>query len=108
MRLTISGSNVTVGDELAALVERRMRFALTRFGSSISEVQVTLSEDGEPRGSLAKKCKVEVRLPATHSVVAETADESFLGAATMAAGRINGAVARRVRRSRSSGLFSHQ
>lgn len=48
--------------ELRELIERRLQFALGRFGSRIRSLSVRLSDLNGPRGGVDKKCLVAVRL----------------------------------------------
>ena len=48
--------------ELTAHVERRLRFALTRFSGRIGRVNVFLTDQNGPRGGIDKTCRIVVRL----------------------------------------------
>ena len=72
MRMRISSRKVLLENQTEAFVERRMRFALTRFAPLIDEVEVTLRDEAGPRGAPAKFCLVEVRLQRSSAVIAES------------------------------------
>jgi putative sigma-54 modulation protein len=87
-------------DEIRACVERRVAFALGRFGSRIRHVTVWLSDVNGPRGGPDKSCQVSVTLvPGGQVTVAAGRAESLeaIGRAVERAGR---AVARELARRR--------
>jgi hypothetical protein len=98
--MRIAGKKVRLGTQTAAFVERRMRFALTRFAPMIDDVVVTLGDEAGPRGAPAKSCRVAVRLQRKGSIVVDSTDASFETAASRAADRAGRSVARQINRKR--------
>ena len=74
-------------------LERRLHFALARFGGRIRRISVTLEDINGPRGGEDQRCKIEVSLVPSGSIMAEATDADVASAVGRAAGR----VARRVR-----------
>ncbi len=94
MQLKIVARNIDMSPSLRALVERRLRFALGRFGTRLKRVVVCLRDLNGPRGGLGNQCRVEARLHPkglVHAEVTETGIEKAVSAAA-------DLIARRVRR----------
>jgi hypothetical protein len=93
MRIDIRSLNDRVDDASRAFIERRLLFALGRFGSRIQRVMVRLEDLNGPRGGLDKRCHIEVRMPGRGVLVVDVRDLELGPAVSRAAERI----ARRVR-----------
>jgi len=87
--------------ELAAHVERRLRFALTRFSGRIGRVQVVLADQNGPRGGIDKTCRIVVRLRDGGDVVAEVSDVDWEVAVDRATTRIGHSTGRELARRRA-------
>lgn len=74
-------------------VERRLGFALGRFGGRVSRVTVSLEDLNGPRGGVDQCCRIAVSLVPSGKVIAEATDLDAVVAVNRAAKRI----ARRVR-----------
>jgi len=97
MRLHVKklGSNPIPVD--TAAVERRVHFALGRFGHRIRRTEVLLVDSNGPRGGPDQHCTVHVVLAGLPPVVVEVVDVDPLAAVSRAVER----VARRIRDSAS-------
>ena len=62
MQLQVRGRNIELTEALRAHVERRLQFALSRFGQRIGRVLVRLADVNGPRGGDDKSCHVDVNL----------------------------------------------
>ena len=62
MNFSIRGRHIELTAALLGHVERRLRFALSRFGQKIRQVAVQLLDLNDPRGGLDKQCRVTVTL----------------------------------------------
>ena len=93
MRLHVKklGTNMTPED--TATIERRVHFALARFGHRIRRTEVLLVDSNGPRGGLDQHCTVHVVLAGLSPVVVEVVDVDPLAAVSRAVER----VARRIR-----------
>jgi putative sigma-54 modulation protein len=87
-------------DHLRAHVERRVRFALGRFGHRIQRVTVSVADVNGPRGGVDLRCRVIADLGSLGRLTAEWADNSLTAAVDRAADRIARSVARTIERSR--------
>lgn len=97
----VKGVGGTPAPELAAHVERRLRFALTRFSSRIGRVTVFLADQNGPRGGIDKTCRIVVRLRAGGDVVAEVSDVDWEVAVDRATTRIGHTTGRELARRRA-------
>ena len=104
MWLNIHGRGVVVDAAIRGRAERRLGFALGRFGHQVGQVAVHLSDVNGPRGGVDKRCRVVVELLGHDPVVVEEADTDLDALVDRAADRVGRAVARRLVRTR---LFSH-
>jgi putative sigma-54 modulation protein len=87
--------------ELTAHVERRLRFALTRFNGRIGRVNVFLADQNGPRGGIDKTCRIVVRLRDGGDVVAEVSDVDWEVAVDRATTRIGHSTGRELARRRT-------
>jgi putative sigma-54 modulation protein len=87
--------------ELPDLIERRLRFALARFGSRIQKTVVFLQDDNGPRGGIDKVCRILVKTRGCGVIVAAVVDSDWLAAVDRATARIGHSVARQIERLRS-------
>lgn len=97
MRLHLKklGSNLTAED--TATIERRLHFALDRFGHRIRRIEVLLVDSNGPRGGLDQHCTIHAVLAGLPPVVVDVVDADPLAAVSRAVER----VARRIRDSAS-------
>ena len=100
MQVNVHGRNIEVTADLIAHVERRLGFALVRFGRRIARVAVRLLDVNGPRGGVDKRCCVDVSLIPVGKVYMEDADADLYVAVDRAADRVGRAVGRRFERER--------
>ena len=93
MKLQIRSRDVEVTEELRGHVERRVGFALGRFGMHIGLVIVRLSRGGVTLDGSATCCRIDVALRPRH-VDTEDVDTDLLTAVDHAAHRVSRTVAR--------------
>ena len=105
MRLEIRGQHVEVTDALRAHVERRLLFALGRFGSRILQVTVCLADLNGPRGGRDTQCRMVAEMPQGGKVIVEDIDVDLYAALDCAAERLGRAVARELERRREHSLY---
>jgi putative sigma-54 modulation protein len=87
-------------DHLRAYVERRVHFALGRFGHRIQRVTVRIPDVNGPRGGVDQQCRVIADLGSLGRLTVEWVDNSLTAAVDHAADRIARSVARTIERSR--------
>lgn len=83
-------------------IERRLTFALSRFGSRILKVAVYLADTNGPKGGIDKSCQIVVRLRGVSDVIAEVVDADWPVAVDRATARIGHNVSRNLERKRDT------
>ncbi len=96
MKIHIRERNIEVTEDLRAHVERRLGFALGRFGERIGRVVVRFADAD---GHLDRRCQIEVGLRPT-IVRVEDRDADLFAAVDHAADRLSRSVARALERER--------
>ena len=61
-RTEVRSVGVDVGDRLKSYLERRLLFALGRFGRRVTAVRIWISDVNGPKGGTDKKCTIAARL----------------------------------------------
>jgi len=100
MRLNIHGQGLAIDAAVRGRVERRLGFALGRFGGRVVRVAVHLADVNGPRGGVDKRCRVVADLPGHPAVVVEEADADRNALIDRAADRVGHALRRRLDRAR--------
>jgi len=100
MWLTIHLQSLDIDEVARERVERRLRFALSRFSSQVGRVTVLLIDVNGPRGGLEMRCRVVVDVLGHRRVVVEDTDNDLNAAIDRAADRIGHAVSRILDRAR--------
>ncbi len=88
MLLEMHARGVDVDHGLREYVERRLDFALSRFGSQITKAAVHLTDTNGPKGGIDKSCQIVVRLKGLGDIVAEVEDAEWPVTIDRAAARI--------------------
>lgn len=101
MLWTLKAHDGKPAPELTSHVERRLRFALTRFSGRIGRVNVFLADQNGPRGGIDKTCRIVVRLNDGGDVVAEVSDVNWEVAVDRATTRIGHSTGRELARRRA-------
>ncbi len=99
MKIHIRGRNVELTEVLRTHVERRLGFALGRFGERIGRVLLRFSDTNGHRGDVDKRCEIDVGLR-PRSVRVEQTDADLFVALDRAADRASRSVARALERER--------
>ena len=106
MQLDIRGPGVHLTPELIRHTERRVRFALSRFGSRISWVRVCLSDLNGPKGGIDRCCRMSAKVRGADRLVIEDRDPNVLAAIHRAADRLGLRVGRQLARGCSDRSYS--
>ena len=99
MRITIGGG-VGPDADLRAYIERRLRYALGRFGPRLERVILRLADVNGPKGGEDKRCTVAVRLRPGREMFVTHAHRDARAAVDLAAKRAGSALAREIARRR--------
>lgn len=102
MKFGIRGRHIELTAAVLAHVERRLRFAPSRFGQKIRQVAVQLQDVNGPRGGLDKLCRVTVTLAPSGKVRVEANDADLHTAIDRAADRVERSVTRELERRRET------
>ena len=102
MQFSISGDRVKVTTGLREYIDRRLYFALGRFGPAIDHVDVRVGDVNGPRGGVDKHCQIVVKLLASGSnpIAVNDNDEDLRTAVARASNRAGRTVARAIERKR--------
>ena len=100
MTISVRGYGIDVSPEVGELVERRLSFALSRFGGRVRAVSISLTDLNGPRGGIDKRCSMQARLTPRGTVRVEDTDSELPAAVDRAATRLARAVARALERRR--------
>jgi ribosome-associated translation inhibitor RaiA len=87
-------------DFLPDHIERRLRFALARFGSRVERVIVFLHDRNGPRGGIDKVCRVLARVQGCGVMTAAVVDADWTAAVDRAINRVGHTVSRHLDRLR--------
>lgn len=82
-------------------LERRLAFALGRFGAEVTAVRVWLADTNGPRGGVDKQVRLLAQGPRLHDLVVTDSDSNLLAAIDRGAERIGNAIGRALERART-------
>lgn len=102
MRISVRSLGMATTEALRSHVERRVLFAVGRFGERIEHVSARLGDANGPRGGTDKTCRLVATLQSAGQVVVEDADSDLYVAVDRAASRLGRTVARALERHRES------
>ncbi|MFT3917213.1 MAG: HPF/RaiA family ribosome-associated protein [Anaeromyxobacteraceae bacterium] len=98
MEIEVRAMGMPVTEGMRAHVERRLAFALDRFGNRVARVTVRVADVNGPRGGPDKACRVNAALRTGHRVHIDERDLDAYAAIDRAAHRLGHTVARRLER----------
>jgi len=98
MRITTHFNGADVERAFESYVERRLRFALARFGSHVGQVTVRIGADGRTRN----ECRISTEVLPFGRVSVEESDPDLFAALDRATGRIGRLFGRELGRARDS------
>ena len=101
MRVTVRTQGLSPSEAIERHVERRVLFAVGRFGARIGTVSVRLADENGPRGGRDKTCRMVASVDGAGQVVVDDEDTDLYAAVDRAASRFGRAVARAVERRRA-------
>lgn len=94
MQVQIRGRRIDLTAALRGHVERRLQFALSRFGDRIGRVAVQLADINGPRGGDDKSCRINVSVRPSKTVFVEAVKADLCAAIDQAAERAGRSVGR--------------
>ncbi len=103
MHLDLRIGDVDLTDALRIYIDRRLRFALSRFGDRVGIVTVRISGVRGAR-STGKTCRISAEVGAFGTVVVEDTDVDLYSAVDRATGRIGHLFGRQLKRAQDMRL----
>ena len=100
MLWTLRSAGVVTEQSLRDHIERRLTYALSRFGSRVNRVTVYLSDRNGPKGGIDKSCRIVVRLRGLGESVSVVDDTDWTVAVDRAATRAGHNVSRELEKKR--------
>ncbi len=94
MHINLRIRDLAVSDEITQHVDRRARFALSRFASRVTALHVTLTDANGPRGGVDKVCRATAALDGLPSITVASRDESVRDAVDRAFERLSRSIQR--------------
>jgi ribosomal subunit interface protein len=102
MQIDVRSRGFRVSAGISAHLERRLGFALDRFGDRIARIAVRLGDENGPRGGEDKSCRLTIELRGSGTVRVNVVDRDLYAAIDRAAHRAQRALARLVERDRTT------
>lgn len=87
-------------------IERRLRFALARFGGRVERIIVFLQDRNGPKGGIDKVCRILAKVRGCGAIMAAVADSDWTAAVDRATTRIGHTVSRQIGRLRERHLHA--
>ena len=103
MQVDIRARKIEIDEALRSHVDRRLRFALSRFGERIAKVTIRFEDANGARGGVDKQCQIAVALRPSGNVLVEDIDADLRAVVDRAAARAARAVDRDLQRRRDAG-----
>jgi putative sigma-54 modulation protein len=100
MQLMMHMNDADLGDAFRSYVERRLRFALGRFGGRVGQVTVRVSGDGRAQS----RCRISSEVLPFGRVAVEESDPDLFAAIDRATGRIGRLFGRELERAREASV----
>jgi len=100
MKLTIRTRHLAVTPDTSAEIRDRLVRAFQRIPESIRAVDVTIADINGPRGGADKQCRLRIRGPSIPTIVVEHVGTDIVATVSLAAGRAEQVVLRKVARRR--------
>jgi len=89
-------------------IERRLRFALIRFGDRVERVIVFLQDTNGPKGGVDKVCRILAKVRGCGAIMASVADSEWMAAVDRATTSIGHSISRRIGRLRDRRIQKHR
>lgn len=94
MQLDVRIHNTDIAEVMKGYVERRLKFALGRFGDRVGQIIVRISANGNAE----KKCRISTELRPFGRVAVEESDPDLFAAVDRATGRLGRLFGRELQR----------
>ena len=98
MKITVHNYNADLAEALRSYAERRLKFALDRFGGRVDEVTVRVSGDGPEENN----CRISTEVSPLGRIAVEENDADLFAAIDRAAGRMGRLFGSELKRARDA------
>lgn len=98
MHISITDRNKLLNNDLRELCERRLDFALSRFESSIKNIDLVIVDENGPRGGIDKACRICISLHRANDIIINEKASDVATCVSGIAERASRAVARAMER----------
>jgi putative sigma-54 modulation protein len=98
MDVSVRGTNIELSPTVVAHVERRLYFALGRFGRRVRAARVRMTDVNGPKGGLDTECHIVLRLDPSGSLEISDLGGDVYAAVDAAADRVSRSIGRRLAR----------
>ncbi len=102
MKIDITMQQTCSDNNISCQVARRVRFALSRFGTSIRTIKVRITDINGPKGGIDKRCVVSVKLTAVGEIVVQSEGENLFSALNYCLSRAARSINRNLERRRDT------
>jgi len=97
MQVEIRGKGLDVTGVLSTYIQRRLVFALGRFGRRVARVLVRVEDTNGPKGGIDKQCRVAVVVPHSRTAVIEATGSNIRATVNRAVAKASRYVAERLK-----------
>ena len=108
MQVEIRGKGLRVTDVLSTYIQRRLVFALGRFGRRVERVLVRVEDTNGPKGGIDKQCRVAVVVPHSRTAVIEARGSNIRVTINRAVAKASRYIADRLKQPHSTNLSARQ
>ena len=101
MEFVIRVNGLELSDDQRIHIDRRVRFAVSRFTDCLDRVDVLVADENGPRGGVDARCRIRAKLAKRGMVYAEDRASAVEHAVNLAAGRLGRSLSREIDRRKS-------
>jgi len=100
MQVLISSKGLQMTDTLSKHIQNRIEFTLSRFGSLVRNVVVSVSDDNGPKGGVDKSCVIRIKTDNSSELIVKDTKSDVYAAVGKAIARSKHALSKHVKRTR--------
>ncbi|MFH2124483.1 MAG: HPF/RaiA family ribosome-associated protein [Pseudomonadota bacterium] len=100
MKIDVTMQQIFLNNAMYSQVVRRVRFALSRFGTYLQIVKVRITDINGPKGGMDKRCVVYAKLASSGDVVVQGEGENIFSALSDSLSRAGRSINRSLERRR--------
>lgn len=104
MKIDVTMQQACSDNEISCQVARRVRFALSRFGSAIRIIIIRITDVNGPKGGLDTRCVVSVKFASAGEVVVQGQAKDAFSALNYCLPRVGRTITRNLERRRDTAI----